>query len=203
MNTINNQFYGNSAYELVDPILGWTHIELGAANYGPDFENIDIEKQYLILYKTIDDLVLNLGLKGTLYINDYNEKIVDFCIQKIVGKITSRYPENAIKIEKLVGNYFEIAIPLCGTMHLKNPESSRLVKLFSPKCKDRLHLMASQSKTGLMVQTVFHKLEPFCGYSNSVLEKKLLPYLSCVPYSLPTGQTLELEHLPFSIKPII
>lgn len=193
-------FYGNSASHLVDSSLGWTHVELGAANYGNNFPETIEETQFLILYRTIDELVSKLGLKGTIYINDYQDETTEYCIQHLNGHLSKTHPEHAIRIEKLVGDYFKIDLPSCTSMHLKNPELSRLERLFSGKYVDRIVDMASKSKSGLMVQTIFHAEPPFYGFSDPRLEKELIPNQNCLEYTLPNGPALSGPHVAFSIR---
>jgi hypothetical protein len=108
----------------------WSHIELGAANYG---DNVHADsshvvkgkispKQFSILFTTTDELILNKGKNGIIYINDLEEKMVTYTINYLKKYIYEKYPDNANTVNPLVGDFFTIEIPRVTSIHLKNPE---------------------------------------------------------------------------------
>lgn len=143
--------------------LGWTHLELGGANYGVDGHSKGEVKgghsnQFRPLFATVDHLVTSQGSRGTFYINDLEQSHCDYAAGKLKGYIASKYPNSKIRVFTLAKSYREIDIPAdCGveqatSVHLKNPDKGQYVE--DCRLQDQTGWMenvAKCSKTGLRI----------------------------------------------------
>lgn len=147
---------------LLSSSMSWSHVELGAANYGTSLtadtsypcKKIS-SKQHKILFDTVDNLILQKGKKGVIYINDLEKRNVSFTIHKLKRYLMEKYPDNEITLIPLVGNFFEIAIPKVDSIHLKNPEDWFFFNLDDEDKKNRLAYFADQAREGLTLITYF------------------------------------------------
>jgi hypothetical protein len=113
----------------------WTHLELGAANYG--LEGINSKKaghenQLQPLYKTIDQLINQHGPNGTIFLNDLKLEQCEFARGKLQNYIKSSYPNSAIRVGIVAKDYTLINIPddlkvaELTSVHMKNPDIHQL-----------------------------------------------------------------------------
>jgi hypothetical protein len=169
----------------------WSHVELGAANYG---ENVHADSSHIsngkigkdqhnILFHTIDELIKNKGKNGIVYINDLEKEMVTYTINKLKKYILQKYPVNEIVLKPLVGDFFEIDIPKVTSIHLKNPEDWFFKSLFGKdeSKKKRLEYFADHSKEGLTLVTYYTKYflhgVNMLGVGYKVLNSNYLPYI--------------------------
>lgn len=138
---------------------GWTHLELGAANYGVKGLNgrpTGHENQLSPLYRTIDSLVHAQGETGTFFINDLDTDDCNYAKEQLTNYITKTYPSAAIKVDIIAKSYFDIKIPSdCGvdqvdSIHLKNPDMNRQLDGVFDQREWVLDLVRG-SKTGLSI----------------------------------------------------
>ncbi len=150
----------------------WTHIELGAANYGAN-KNTDISyqpqkinphQQLSILFQTLDTLIEAKGSRGVFYINDLHSDAVDNTIAIVKKFLEQKHPNHQIQLLPLVGNFFVINMPNVDSIHLKNPEYFFFTQLDNINFSSRLAYFSKKSKEGLSLITYFkspliHRLE--------------------------------------------
>lgn len=135
----------------------WTHLELGAGNYGKDgysqesqirviqklsvsdkphyvdrlpekgYGNYDPYDQYAVLFWTLDQLVKRYGEEGIFIVNDIHPSYAEEAKTQL-QKYSELKGYNKISIEALAIDYLKIG-SLYDTVHLKNPE----VSLFNDK----------------------------------------------------------------------
>lgn len=139
----------------------WTHIELGAANYGL---SLDADKTYPIknlhahqhelLFYTLNNLIKNRGDEGTFIINDLKELDVVFTGIQLRNYIDKNYPKSKIKIEYLIGDYFNVKLPPATSIHLKNPDYS-FFEAIQKNQKKFLARCADHTPEGLMFVTYY------------------------------------------------
>lgn len=128
----------------------WSHIELGAGNYGSDgysktsqkeviknfivtekpnyvdrlpdkgYGNYDPYEQYAVLFWTLDELVRRYGAKGRFCVNDINPSYADEAARQL-KLYAEKKGYGEIRIESLPGDYLNVN-NLYDTAHLKNPE---------------------------------------------------------------------------------
>ena len=166
----------------------WSHIELGAGNYGGNVnadethitdKGLGIE-QHKLLFMTADKLIQSKGKNGIIYINDLDEKIVDFTIEKLKNYLLENHPKSKIELRPLVGDFFEIDLPEVTSIHLKNPECWFFDEFFETKI-DHLEYFASQSKEGLILTTFYKsyllKLLPNLKVNYKLLNSDFFPYI--------------------------
>lgn len=181
----------------------WSHIELGSGNYGKnvhaDSTHTAIgqisDKQFNLLFITVDELIEKKGNKGMIYINDLEEGIVRYTIKKLQNYIKNSYPDSEITLKPLVGDFFKIEMPIVNTIHLKNPEKWFFKDLI--KNKDRLKYFADHSKEGLILATYFEKefmqlmtkLE--FGIRSKVLNNNYYPYIHADGAQLNEGNVVQ------------
>jgi len=151
---------------LLIPLLhAWSHLELGAANYGASRSHkhqYDPQVQYRILFWTLEELVDRYGQQGIFYVNDIQEDACQYCAEQLNTYIEMQgYP---ITVIPLPGDYqcFQWKGPLFDSIHLKNPEA----RFFRDREETRTFLthLASYSRDGLYLfilysDTFFPKAE--------------------------------------------
>lgn len=129
---------------LIKEASPWTHLELGAADYGEkgavgvageDERPIKPrgELQYETLYNTVDDLINKRGPKGVFFLNDLNRKDCEYAAYKLRQYIHQHHPNSVdVRIQIIAKNYCEINIlddchhNSIGSVHLKNPDLLQL-----------------------------------------------------------------------------
>lgn len=147
------------------PLLhAWSHLELGAANYGQAKSSQkphDPNVQYRVLFWTVEELVDRYGPEeGIFYVNDLHERACEYCVEKLQDYIEMQGYQ--ISVVSLPGDYQTLKWdkPLLDSIHLKNPES----RFFKNRTETRAFLsrLASYSKEGLHL---------FILYSNAYFPK--------------------------------
>jgi len=181
---------------------GWTHLELGAGNYGQNGRSLRggkeqpveacyvrseehffwnqnektfaPEKQYFVLFETLDQLITRFGPEGIFHVNDYVEdftlytafRLKEYAVQKGYSQVT---------IEAVIGD-FGLVDPIrflakygkkrYDSVHLKSPEPG----LYFPKSgrgmqpseedrqntRDLLQKMANYGTEGLYFFTLYN-----------------------------------------------
>ncbi|MDN3507077.1 MAG: hypothetical protein P0S96_07605 [Simkaniaceae bacterium] len=110
----------------------WTHLELGAGNYGTRVHPRDPAVQYAVLFWTLDQLVERYGEKGIFFVNDNqkesaeyaSEKLTDYALEKGYSDI-SVFPLIAdYTTENLTSFLTPYGRTLFDTIHIKNPETN-------------------------------------------------------------------------------
>lgn len=146
---------------------GWRHIELGAANYGAkghsDGKFAGGNKyQYHTLFRTLDELVSNLGETGIFYLNDLEPDDCTYAVGKLRAYIKSNHPNANIRVVELPKSYRELDVRAdCGvdsvdSVHLKNPDQFQLRDdLQIQDTTGWMEKVATVSKTGLRVITPY------------------------------------------------
>jgi hypothetical protein len=185
----------------------WSHVELGAANYG---ENVNADKthiaqggpsknQHNILFATVDKLVEKKGKKGVIYINDLDKQLVNYTIKRLNKYLIHQYPKSDIKVKPLVGDFFKIDIPRVTTIHLKNPERW-FFNTLNKGNKHRLKYFAECSKEGLVL-TTYYKSHFLRGVNELGVGYKVLND-DCCPYIHADGTKITCQGnvVGFSIK---
>jgi len=133
---------------------GWTHLELGAANYGQRKHNrewslkksshltdmdfyiaqLDYDNwgQYGVLYWTLDELVERYGEKGVFHVNDCREQLSNYTA-RMLKKYAAKKGYSEVIIEPITADFFQIdpvqtlikfGRERYDSVHLKNPEPS-------------------------------------------------------------------------------
>lgn len=168
--------------------MTWSHVELGAANYGPhltaDASNPCKKmgaNQHKLLFDTVDNLILQKGQNGLIYINDLEKRNVSFTIYKLKIYLMKKYPNNKIFLMPLVGDFFEIDIPKVDSIHLKNPEDWFFFNLDDEDKKNRLAYFSERAREGLTLVTYFkthflYRLEQL-GVGYKLINEDYQPYL--------------------------
>lgn len=124
---------------VINYALAWTHLELGAGNYGRNNKCDRIhtkvietpvpkrliplpraaiknnpEYQYFVLFRTLDILVQRFGPKGTFYVNDFKGPDILYtkiCLENYIRRWNEK-PENEkidVKVQILHGNFYKLA----------------------------------------------------------------------------------------------
>lgn len=166
--------------------MGWTHIELGAANYGMNLQADSCrvfkklgKAQHKVLFDTVDALIQQKGLKGVFYLNDLEKKSVSFTMGKLREYLKDKHPNNEILLVPLVGDFFIIDLPNVDTIHLKNPEVMFFTRLYSNQT--RFAYIADRAKEGLRFVTYFKTLFlmvlPELGVGYQIMNVDYQPYL--------------------------
>lgn len=138
---------------------GWSHLELGAANYGatpPKTREKGLqgpihEDQYKVLYETVESFVSSRGSKGTVYLNDLDAPNVHFAATKLRAYLEARGLKR-VQVVELPGDFTKIDLPKVQTAHLKNPEKGLF---YVDNISRSLQRIADVSESGLMIQTYF------------------------------------------------
>ncbi len=159
----------------------WSHIELGAANYGKQSEASTFESQYHVLFETIDQLIIEKGLRGRFYLNDLTKEDVDYTIIVLENYLKKNYPEHQIEVCPLVGNFFKISLPKVDSIHLKNPEYTFFTTLDHWWYQRKLKYFAEQSREGLILTTYYmwpmrHRVKAL-GVGYEVVDNNFAPYI--------------------------
>ena len=147
------------------PNAQWTHIELGAANYGEnvkaDLSHISLgspgQNQFELLFRTIENLIQKKGKKGAFYVNDLHETDVVYTIAHLDKYMTKYHPDSEIEFKPLIGDFFKIDLPKVDSIHLKNPEFYFFTDLDKEENKNRLIYFADCSKENLTLTTYYTK----------------------------------------------
>lgn len=146
-------------------LAAWSHIELGAANYGTNVHGDTYHKvkgnlsehQHDLLFKTLDNLISRKGEVGVLYINDLQKVDVEFTIEKLNNYIKESYPNSQIELKELVGNFFKIDLPQVDSIHLKNPEYWFFLDANIYDNRYFMRSCANSAKEGLTLVTYYKK----------------------------------------------
>lgn len=169
--------------------MGWSHIELGAANYGA---NPGADEQYLprtwapgknqysVLFNTLDKLVREKGKTGVFFLNDLQMNDIDHAMGQLKKHIQQNHPDSDIKLLPLPGDYFKIKLPFTDSIHLKNPEYYFFTTLDKKDNQNRLQYFAERSQQGLTLTTYFkrpflHRLERL-GVGYKIIDTHAEPY---------------------------
>lgn len=169
--------------------MTWSHIELGAANYGanPGADNSYLPKswapgknQYSILFGTLDKLIQEKGKTGFFFLNDLQMYDIEYAIGKLRKHIQQNHPDSNIKLLPLPGDFFKIKLPFTDSIHLKNPEYTFFTELEKNDKQHRLQYFADHSKEGLTLTTYFkrpflHRLE-WLGVGYKIINTHFDPY---------------------------
>lgn len=140
----------------------WSHLELGAANYGttpilasaygPEYLG-GASNQFKLLFVTVDKLVRDRGPIGTVYVNDLDEKLTKTVAQSLRQYCLER-GYRFIQVVEVAGDFTRREFPHVQSAHLKNPESHLLR---NKQLKKVLQRLADFSDSGLEVWTWFTK----------------------------------------------
>lgn len=181
--------YNDSSKFLPCPLIKWTHIELGAANYAenPDGDSTHEAKngcsksQYSLLFSTIDRLIQKKGKSGIFYVNDLQEEDVNYTIKQLEQYIRQQYLTHDIEVKPLTGDFFKIDLPKVDSMHLKNPEYWFFTNLDIKENSNRLSLFADCTREGLTLVTYYkrpflHRLENL-GVGYKIRNPNYSPYI--------------------------
>lgn len=179
-----------------------SHLELGAANYYAD--SGDHPDRFKILELTVQDLIAKYGESGTIYLNDIiPEGLMLACGHLREWLELHRYSK--IQVIPLVGNYFEIDLPIVKTAHLSNPDFDQLpvfdrfsvidAAKLNARMTRRLEEISDLSETGLTITTYMHhhrenpiaKLSRQLSHDFLMLQTRSNGY----PYFFSNGRTLE------------
>lgn len=141
----------------------WSHIELGAANYGnnpyadPSYSGSGTlgNNQFDLLFATIDQLIKTKGNQGIFYINDRHDIAVNFTVEHLTTYLTENHPNNKIRLIALPGDFFSIELPMVDSIHLKNPETWFFRALDNEIYQTRMQYFAEHAKEGLTLVTYF------------------------------------------------
>lgn len=129
----------------------WTHLELGAGNYG--YQENGGSEQYHILFYTLDELVERYGPIGTFHINDINEEWCDYACEKLREYAYQKGLDRVI-IGSIPGDYEFLYLPYpYDSVHLKNPEPSFFNA--NGNTRELLQKLADYGKTGLYFFPVY------------------------------------------------
>jgi len=188
---------------LARPFDGWTHLELGAGNYGQsgrargntagkngveacyvlgeeqffynDQERChDPEKQYYVLFWTLDQMVDRYGQKGVFHVNDlYQDYALYTCYR--LKEYAEKQGYDEVIIEAVVSDFSSVdlsktlakyELELYDHVHFKNPEPSLYFsssrKRGQPTEEERaetralLQSMANLSEEGLYFFTLYN-----------------------------------------------
>lgn len=196
-----------STHSLMRKNKPWTHLELGAANYGnrhTTFFNLFPyatagHDSYKVLYLTIDELTKRKGNHGVIFLNDLDSQLVEFVTKALKKYLSKNYKDNKITIKPLVGNFFTLRLPMFDSIHLKNPEYS-FFNALSGENISRLKYFAEHSKEGLTlttycIPTFLEKVEEL-GIGYQVLDYNHTPYIHSDGYQINS----EGKVIKFSIK---
>ncbi|MDB5038949.1 MAG: hypothetical protein JWQ35_2477 [Bacteriovoracaceae bacterium] len=177
----------------------WAHIELGAVNRVEQTlrERGAYPGQYILLEKTIDELVAANGGSGTIYLNDLKQSEVEIAVERMRYYSASKGYFH-LRIVSLPGNIFKIKIPKVDSIHLKNPS---LAIMEVEDVGSKLQEIANHSRTGILVSGT----STFVG----ILEADLRGQISKTeredyPYYFPKGgedKDIRVTNVLFSIKP--
>jgi hypothetical protein len=107
---------GKCAYAGPD---GWTHLELGAANYG---RYATSPKAFENLKKTLDEIVSTRGNQGVFYVNDIDQDHAMVAAVALKNYVDKRYPHPKfnITVRVVAANYhFPDTLPVAESVHMK------------------------------------------------------------------------------------
>lgn len=225
---------------------GWTHLELGAGNYGADGHTqasqaktvllklmrlsdkvsyIDAlektgrgdylpEKQYAVLFWTLDELVKRYGNVGVFHVNDLYDTYALFAAEKLKNYAALKGYE-AVIIEALSGDYRELQAEKTlskygkdkyDSAHLKNPEISFYYDFMdgddlyaSAEAREQTRLLlnklAQLSETGLYLFILDHHdfipLKERIEYIDKGLFYCRTTVWTPLPYIFPEGNLFE------------
>ena len=117
---------------------GWTHLELGAGNYGKfggrsrKQEEFDPAVQYAVLFWTLDELVARHGEEGIFFVNDIKNEYSSYATKKLQEYALEKGLSH-VSILSAPGDYTQMPlIPLLepfgreifDSIHIKNPEGN-------------------------------------------------------------------------------
>lgn len=136
---------------------GWSHLELGAANYGPNppktrergLQGPLHVDQYRVLFNTAESIIGERGRKGIFYVNDLDAGGARFASEKLRAYLTSR-GYSQVEVRELPGDLTTIKLPKVQSAHLKNPEKQLF---FLDNVSASFQRIADHSETGLQIQT--------------------------------------------------
>lgn len=229
---------------LAQPFDGWTHLELGAANYGQPgnavhprqgprteacylldeqyfFYNAkepcyDPDRQYQVLFWTLDQLIDRYGQKGLFHVNDLHQDYALYACYRLQEYAQEQGYDEVI-IEAVISDFAKIdPVTTLGKyqrkrydhVHLKNPEPSLFFEQTGgrgePTPEHRaatralLQRMADLSEEGLYLFTLYNDrfipkreqiefIQPGIFYQETFLWEP-------VPYVYPTGREVQAEH---------
>ena len=228
---------------------GWTHLELGAGNYGADGHtktsqamtvlmkvmdvsnarnyiddldesgdgNYNPEKQYGVLFWTLDELVNRYGDKGIFHVNDLYEEYATFAVEKLKDYASAK-GYDSVSIEAIPGDYqfLDAAKNLSrygkvkySSIHLKNPETSLYYDkidgdVFSASETSReetrklLQHLANLSEEGLYLFILYHEDFVPVEERTMFIERGVFYHRTekwpPVPYIFPEGDVISSEN---------
>jgi hypothetical protein len=149
----------------------WSHLELGAGNYGGTGVIDETETyipnlrkrhpdQYLLLFNELDALIHEHGPEIIFYVNDIFEDYAIYAAVKLRDYAVSKGYEQ-VKIRVLPGDFRAIKLPLVNSAHLRNPEPILLINLPFQETQ----ALADISENGLDLTTYWDILNPFSEWS--------------------------------------
>jgi len=196
---------------------GWTHLELGAGNYGEfggrnkQIEVFDPAVQYFVLYWTLDELVARNGNEGVFFVNDINLKYCDFATEKLQEYALEKGLLN-VSIISAPGDYTQINLTsflapydreVFDSVHIKNPEGNfygrhqRANTQIESRRKTRemLKKLANISQTGLHLfildTTVFLPEKEKTEFINQGIFYQESDQWDAIDYFHPNGNIIE------------
>lgn len=163
---------------------GWSHMEWGAANYGSSRSKESSrfqpsEQQHALLLRFIESLVAARGSRGTIYLNDLEEKPTQQ-VAEVVRAFVARKGWNQLAVVEWPGDYNTIEIPSTTSARISHPQSSFFD---SPGLLNR---MSTGAETGLEVIT--HYKDKMKEMSDSAHGITMLAMEKQPQYLFPSGQ---------------
>lgn len=128
-----------------------SHIEYGAGNYHGFSESRNPHRQYEILYRTLDNLVLDYGPNEPIdfYVNDIEPEAALYAAD-MLKEYADRKGYKNVQVFLFVGDALKKRwLPRTNTAHFKNPETGILRK----ENVKALQRLADYSENGLEITT--------------------------------------------------
>ena len=134
------------------------HLEIGAANYSASVGNSPF--RFRILEDTVEKLIAEYGVKGTIYLNDIDESGLALATSHLKNWLQSRN-YNYIHVIELKGDFLNVEFLKVKTAHMKNPdyrllpfgESDDPDSIINKNLFNKMDEIAELSETGLIITT--------------------------------------------------
>lgn len=134
------------------------HLELGAANYGPD-QGVS-PNRYKVLDETLADLINEYGTQGTIYLNDIDSVGLDMAAGHVEEWLRARGLTH-IEVKLLPGDYTRIKLPQVKSLHLSNPGNDQIPtpeksEQRNQELVEAFERIAAHSETGMRISSFYY-----------------------------------------------
>jgi hypothetical protein len=138
---------------------GWSHLEIGGANYG---EEASSKKQLDILFRTLDLIIDRYGTVGRMIVNDLTPEMTQYAGARL-REYASAKGYRYVTVELLPGDIFTLDPPVTFTSAFKNPDQGCLDKILEGRnlfqeLAERTFLGMEVHTNLVMMQLLRHKL---------------------------------------------